>query len=143
MQARCASRGQFLPHRTFQPCCCPPDPFGLRLGCALTTVVPVVSRSHDCDMRGATAHFPDRRSSQLVKPIESFALSLSSAGLRGLDKVDTSVPYPYPVSLFTKGHLNWRRGTALCGYGTGPVSLKGLTSGCTGDHGSCAPNWSV
>src|SRR5258708_26516112 len=39
-----------------------PDPFGLRLGCALTTVVPVVSRSRDCDMRGATAHLLDRRS---------------------------------------------------------------------------------
>src|SRR5258708_30124868 len=100
MQARCASRGQFLPHRTFQPCCCPPDPFGLRLGCALTTVVPVVSRSHDCDMRGATGHFPDRRSSQLVKPIESFALSLSSADVTCGVKVETSVPYPSPLIPF-------------------------------------------
>src|SRR5258708_10838919 len=106
MQARCASRGQFLPHRTFQPCCCPPDPFGLRLGCALTTVVPVVSRSHDCDMRGATSHFPDRRSSQLVKPIESFALSLSSAGLRSLDKLAAAMPYAQAYGAVIASHVS-------------------------------------
>ncbi len=81
--ARCTTRGQFLPHRTFQPCCCPPIPFGLRLGCALTTVVPVVSRSRDCDMRGATAHLLDRFSSTTL---------LVSARAKGLDLVGLNEP---------------------------------------------------
>src|SRR5258708_33997574 len=40
---------------------------------------------------------------------------MSGSQFSPLDKVDTSVPYPYPVSLFTKGHLNCRQGTPYCG----------------------------